>query len=165
MVTISHWCHQHSCSPESLPGNRKGEEQGPLRVSQTLQEWPRSAQNILPDFTAWFPPNAVNADKYLVLHRELPTIHCFIFQYFLTRIVKNPAQVLCQVCKFERDHLSRVDCFKRVLASNYKVKTRIIHTYICIEKLLSPAGSRLLIVERVQGLENYWHQVILDIPN
>lgn len=73
--------------------------------------------------------------------------------------------MLCQVCKFEQDHLSRVDCFKRVRASNYKVKTRIIHTYICTEKLLSPAGSRLLIVERVQGLENYWHQVILDIPN
>ena len=96
-----------------------------------------------------------------MLHRELLTIHCFIFQYFLTRIVKNPAQALCQVCKFERDHLSRVDCFKRVLASNYKVKTRIIHTYICIEKLLSPAGSRLLIVEefkvwKIIGIKSYW---------
>lgn len=55
--------------------------------------------------------------------------------------------------------------FYRVLPSNYKVKMTILHTYILTENISCSAGSGLLHVKRVQGLESYLSQVIMDIPN
>lgn len=71
---------------------------------------------------------------------RLPMICCFFSSVFSTPTVKKKKSVqgFCQVCKFEQDHLSWL---LRVLASNYKVKMRILHTYILTENfsaLLAP---------------------------